>query len=156
MISPTPEKIDALAAEYKELQLKAAEAKADADKFRDDELVPLVRKFGHVPERAKKSRRLEGIQYMLTLSKSRTVSISTTGIARLRAALVKARCANLFRRLFTREDQFSVADGAVELVREGGWPPSTPSNLKSLFYDCLDIKNGSPSLKVEKKKKERK
>jgi hypothetical protein len=153
MISnPTAAQIDELAAEYKELQNDAAKAKSTADAFRDDELMPLVRKFGHVPERAKKSRRLEGVEYALTLSTPRTISVSATGVLKLRAALVKNKCAFLFRKLFTREEQFSVADGASELVKEGGWPPSTPSNIKSLFYGCLDIKNGNPSLKVEKKK----
>lgn len=153
MKRPSAEEIDLLARQYRNMQQDAADlAKAVRD-FKEQRLVPLVKEFGEHPPKATKSLRLSGEKFELTISTPTTVRVSRAAVEKLYKTLVKARSAQLFKMLFTREEIYTVAPGA-RIVVEGGAPPCAPRNLKQLFYAALKIESGKPKLEVAEREAE--
>jgi hypothetical protein len=146
---PTKQEIDALCQLYLDADVNVEQAKQTRAMFAD-QIIDAIRDHGFLPKRATKSRRIEGEEFQATLSKSQSVEVNGTEVLRLRAFLDGKGLSRWFRKLFKREPVYVLRERAQEVVakmRDLG----APSDLQTLFSGALDIKDNSPSLKVEPK-----
>lgn len=146
---PSKQEIDALCQLYLDADVNVEKAKETRAMFAD-QLVTMIRDHGFLPKRATKSRRIEGDEYQATHSKSQSVEVNGTEVLRLRDFLMRNGLARWFRRLFKREPVYVLREGAQEIVAKM-LDLGAPSDLQMLFSNALEIKDNSPSLKVESK-----
>lgn len=140
------EHLEALVSDLRTAKRIAAEYKATADK-KEDYLIEIVEKYGHMPPRAERSRRMCLSNFTLTVSRSETVVIDYVRVSWLLDKLRASGCALLFKKLFREETKYSIAAGAREFVA-GKLPAKAPRNLKQLFAACISGKTGNPRLSI--------
>jgi hypothetical protein len=147
---PTAKEIDALAGLYADAKATAEIAQTRVDIF-GDQLIALTKEHGTTPARAGKSLRLEGDEWEVTVSEGQGVSVKKPAAAKIFAALKsKGLHLTFFRKLFKEETSYKLAKGAQELMAQP-LPAGSPSNLRKLFADAVQIKDKAPRLTVEPK-----
>jgi len=148
---PSASEIDAKASNYQAQQAVTSTTAENLLQLRR-ELIDLVERFGAVPPRATKSKRLSGARYDVTASFPQRVDVDKHAAERLHLACLAAGRPSLFKKLFRRESVFMLAPGARELVTQARLPEGAPRNLRTLFYRALAVEAQSPALEVELKK----
>lgn len=156
---PTNEEIDVLAQLYVDAQ-NAVELARDRESKLWDQLTEMVEKHGSVPRRATKSKRIEGDEYQVTLSKGHSVEVDTPRAEIFRKWMKSNNLSRVFRKLFRRETVFVLqpdAQALVNTIAQGAaLDAPVAANLCAIFHHSLTIKDNSPYLKVELKKKDEK
>ena len=125
------------------------------------QIIDLIKKHGALPARAKKSRRIEGDEYQATFSKGHSVEVSTQKTFAFRTWCRSFLALSFFYKLFKAETVYVLREGADELVAQRAEKiarkhPETAEILLARFHRCLDIKDTSPKLTVEPRKKDEK
>ena len=104
-----------------------------------------VEEFGFTPPRAEKSKRLLGTAFEFTLSSSQSTEIRDAEVERIRAVCPS----RLFAQLFLAVTKYKLASGATALLA-GKLPEAAPRNLRLMFSRAVQVKEGSPRLRIEK------
>lgn len=133
----TPSELDSLA-----IRLEEIEVEQDA---LNSKLKEQVEGFGSIPPRAEKSKRLTGAAFQFTVSTSTSTEIRDAEVKRIREACPD----DLFGQLFLTVVKYKLAKGAT-LLLAGTLPESAPRNLRMMFSRAVEIKEGSPRLRIEK------
>ena len=132
-----PGELDTIAGRLEEIGL-------EEEKLRS-ELREQVAEFGFTPPKADKSKRLLGTDFEFTLSSSQSTEIRDAEVERIRAACPS----RLFAQLFIAVTKYKLASGATTLL-SGKLPETAPRNLRRMFSQAVQVKDGSPRLRIEK------
>ncbi|ABF42386.1 hypothetical protein Acid345_3385 [Candidatus Koribacter versatilis Ellin345] len=141
-------RIDAICQAYVEAQAVADKAQAFADDAKAV-LLNIVEQHGFVPKNAEQSRRLEGKEYVATITSGRTISIDEDHVTQLQLLLSKAGKPRLFNDLFSRTTKHTLKKNAAELIRAAkisGW---RGGRALELFAMCFRVASKTPSLNVD-------
>lgn len=151
-----PETIDTHAREYKNLCDLEKDAR-DKKNSKRDEILKLITKYGQVPDKAEKSKRLEGIEFQLTASFGDSVrvdaAIAEVLCDRIENAvnLGQKELAGFFARLFKFETRYTLTSEATSIMASP-LPKGAPRNLRTLFAKAVVIEKREPTVKVELRK----
>jgi hypothetical protein len=138
----TAEELDLAAARLEKIGLEEESLRSQLQKQ--------IEEFGFSPTRAEKSKRLNGMEYQLTVSRGTSTEIRDSEVERIRSA-----CSDgLFARLFRTVTKFKLAEGAT-LLLSAPLPEGAPRNLRLMFSRAVDTKETSPRLRIEKLSAER-
>jgi len=133
----SPGDLDAAATRLEEIGLEEENLRS--------ELREQVEVFGFTPPRAEKSKRLLGAEWEFTLSSSQSTEIRDAEVERIRTACTT----RLFAQLFIAVTKYKLASGATALL-SGKLPATAPRNLRRMFSQAVQMKDGSPRLRIEK------
>ena len=142
--------VDALASNYL-AQQKLCETAQETLSILRDELMEQVESRGYIPPRAEKSKRLTGVEYQVTVSRSHSVLVNSRQAEKVQLACMRAGKPALFKRLFRRQFIYQVAEGAMELLR-GQLPEGSPRQIRKLFAGAVSIDPNAPRLEVRELK----
>ncbi len=149
--TPTREEIDALAALYVAAQDQVDKAR-QAESVLRDQLTDMVEEHGFMPPRATKSKRIQGDQWKITLSRGQSVEVDGTIAREIRRALKLVGRVRYFRKLFRPEIIYVLADGsqkALAQMVEAEIPDAEQRDIIGLYNKAVEIKSKTPSLEVE-------
>lgn len=132
-----PQELDQLAVRLEQI---AAEEARLRQILRDE-----VERFGSIPPRADKSKRLFGEQFQFTLTCGTSTEIRDAEVESIREVCP----ASIFRRLFHVVEKFKLAEGATMLLSDR-LPEGAPRNLRTLFHKAVVISETAPRLRIEK------
>lgn len=133
----SPAELDAVA-----VRLEQIEVEEDALR---SQLVEQVQEFGFTPPRAEKSKRLLGTAFEFTLSSSQSTEIRDAEVERIRAVCPS----RIFGQLFLVVTKYKLASGATALLASK-LPEAAPRNLRLMFSRAVQMKEGSPRLRIER------
>ncbi|HEX4039046.1 MAG TPA: hypothetical protein VHX37_13380 [Acidobacteriaceae bacterium] len=150
LIAPLPTTVDALCLLLNEKKAAAEAAGEDLAKAKSA-LIDQVQRFGYLPAGAEKSMRLDGNEFVATVTVGSTVEIVDRRVIELQLALSKAKKPRIFPQLFERRVKYSLSKGASELLQSSIAKLSDPvqKRLTQLFSLCFDVNSKSPSLSIE-------
>jgi hypothetical protein len=133
----SPAELDVAAVRLEQIELEEAALRS--------QLVEQVQKFGFTPPRAEKSKRLLGAEFEFTLSTSQSTEVRDAEVERIRAVCPS----RIFSQLFLAVTKYKLASGATALLA-GKLPETAPRNLRVMFSRAVQVKEGSPRLRIEK------
>jgi hypothetical protein len=133
---------------YLQFRSDQENAKQDADDLKVW-ILAQVQQHGFVPTNAEKSRRLEAIGHVATVTTGTTVEIDDQLCTELELLLAKARCPKMFPALFTRRSEYSLAKTAAVAIKATPWPKKFKADIVTLYARCFSPKPKTPSLEVE-------
>jgi hypothetical protein len=155
-----PETIDTHAREFNDRKEAFDLAKEYLDEQRD-KILALIEKHGRVPEKAEKSKRLEGIEFQLTASFGDSVKVDVEYAELFKQACEDAHAAGatgfagFFARVFKFEPRYTLTTKATQIM-SGKLPAGAPRALRAFFAKAVTIEKRSPTVKVEPRKVEHK
>jgi hypothetical protein len=147
---PAPAHVDELCISFDVAKATAELAQQKLSEAKG-ELLPLVDAYGHVPEHAPKTTRLEGILYTADATTSSTVEVKEEPVATLRAELSRLGKPRLFKEIFDRQVKHSLKKdaGGILKIAIGGMAEDKQAHLLGLFALCFSVGTKAPSLSVD-------
>ena len=103
-----------------------------------------VEAFGSTPPKAEKSKRLTGNLYQFTLSQGSTTELKDAEVEKIRKICPESTFAKLFRTVI----KYKLADGA-SLLLAGTLPEGSPSKLRKMFSQAVEMKETAPRLTIK-------
>jgi hypothetical protein len=144
--APTAAQIDAMARELIELKAIKDDAAA-AVKEKEDDILPIVSRYGRSPDGAAKSRRLEGNDFTITATFGQTSSVVKKNVEKFREELNAEGFARRFDKIFMQDATYTVAPEAESLLA------GLSTKLKNLFAKCVKSAQKKPVVKADPKVK---
>jgi hypothetical protein len=114
------------------------------------ELLDLVNKFGSVPAKAEKSKRIEGFEFNVTASFGESISVDDDFALKLQDVLTAAKMSSIFDKLFSAKVKHQLKAGAHAVL--SGQIPGLPRNARALFNKSVKVQLLRAKLKVEARK----
>jgi hypothetical protein len=151
----TNQEIDALAGLYADAKENLSKAQDRVDLL-GDQLIEMTQRHGGTPPKAEKSLRIEGDDWIVTVSEGQSVTVKKAAVEKIFTSL--KRCGlhlTFFRDLFVAESTYKLQKGAQALMAKP-LPSGAPSNLRKLFADAVQIKDKAPRLTVDPKEEVKK
>jgi len=145
---PTLDQIDEAIALYEVAKVNQKAAKKVVDDA-EEAVVKMVDSFGHSPEKAERSKRLEGRRNVATVTRGTTISIDETSVLGLRSYLFDQKLEGLFPLFFAPETSHKLVAGAKDVLKKFKLQERVEQKIASLFGRTFDVKTNSPSLKVQ-------
>ena len=148
--APTPQAVDAMVREYNEQKL-VVDAASEQLRIRKSTLIDAIQRHGYVPAGADKSLRLDGIEFVSTVTTASTVEIVDSSVVRLQLALSAAKKSRLFRLLFDRRVKYSLVKDAADKLKTAtaGMPDAAQKKFALLFASCFDVGTKAPALNID-------
>jgi hypothetical protein len=148
---PKPATVDQAARDFLALKLQQNNLEDQIERARGY-LLAIVDKFGAVPPKAEKSKRLSGELYEVTASYGTTTSVDTAGAEQLLLTLIdagmeKKTATALFESFFVFQPKYALAPTALKAIA-GKLPKGAPRNLRALFAKAVTTKPKTPTLNV--------
>lgn len=150
---PAPRWIDALIAEYAELQAVALEAStvakakaASADQIKA-RLVTLVETFGD--QHTEKSKRLKGVRHSATTTTATRVSVDDTAVDTFRQYLAQSAQPELAPMFFTERTTYQLVGSPDKVLAGLSIGGRIRTKIVSLLQACFQVRTSAPSLKVD-------
>lgn len=146
----TPSAVDALCVDFNEKKA-AADVAGEAMRASKAALIDHVQRLGYVPAGADKSVRLDGAEFVATVTTSSTVEIEDGSVVELQLALSAQKKPGIFRKMFDRRVKYSLRKDAAEILKAATvkLPESSQKSLAQLFASCFSVSSKAPSLSVE-------
>jgi hypothetical protein len=111
------------------------------------ELIELVKSFGST--HCEKSKILHGVTLEAMATFGTSYSIDGAAVERFRLALVKGKQARLLKRIFRKDERWSLLPESSEIIRG---EKKLPKPLLALYAQCSVLKPNTPKLEVRPKK----
>lgn len=120
-------------------------------------LLALVEKYGRVPAKAEKSKRVAGLLYEITATYGTSTSVDTAAAEQLMQTLVEAgmekkAATALFEQLFVFQPKYTLAPTALKTIA-GKMPSGSPRNIRALFDRAVKITQKSPTISIAEKER---
>jgi hypothetical protein len=144
MPNPTARQIDAHAKELIELQAIAEEA-AEAVKAKKDALLPVISEFGFSPDKAPKTKRLEGEEFYLDATFGQSTSVVKKNVDKFAEQLGQDGDQGFFPAFFITENSYIVSPEANTYLG------NISQKARNLFAKCLRTVQQKPKVNAESK-----
>src|ERR1700733_4183066 len=151
-LRPTLEEIDDMVTVFEQLRDDAeiADELYQNAKLR---LIDLVLGWGDVPAKAEHSRRLIGRLTTSTVTLGNTIEIKEHAVDELNKAMLANGHGVLFTQMFaTKPVKWQLLKDAEDALRSTKLPKRLVKTFTALYARCFDVRQKSPSLKVERVK----
>ncbi len=153
--SPSNKHLDVIQFEFNCRQYLHQRGLLEIAKTQCDALKPLiiadVERFGLVPTNAEKSRRIDGRDFVATLTTGDGIEVNDAAALELEILLSKARQSKVFPSLFTRRTEYSLVAGAGRIIEHTKWPKRWADEIRNLYGRCFTANKRTPILKVERR-----
>lgn len=142
--------VDDLCRDYNEKKA-AADVANEALRASKAALIADVQLLGYVPAGADKSVRLDGVDFVATVTTATSVEIEDGSVIELQLALSNAKKPGTFRKLFDRRVKYSLRKNAAETLQAATarLPEPAQKKLAQLFASCFAVATKAPALTVE-------
>jgi hypothetical protein len=114
-------------------------------------LLNLIETYGYVPPNAEKSRRLDGVEMVATMTVGSSVEVKSDPVTKLQLRLSHFKKPRVFKQLFSKTIKYSLVKDASTSLKLAiqTLPAEAQAEILVLFTSCFEVNTNTPSLKVE-------